>query len=386
MPRTIPTVDDLASDVITHHYDDLVAPAGLTNFLGTVQVGHDLTALHAVTFPPVSQGLAATGVLFVDGRVFESYGVPIAHAWRPDRVVRSARSPGARDRDDHGLRAGRDGGRGGHPRHEHRGCAPYRHADPRRERPRDPRGRLVVGCGVPEHPQLGRRRRGRQPARLLGRRGVRVERPGTRPRRRRSPECRAARPRSTISRSASAGSAAAANSRSNSSLEPSGTERVGFVQSVATTREEAVAVFDRVAADVPAAVASAESFWNGQLEAIFTPGNSEYSGHLPDPRDVVGRAPSHLLVGCARRDLVPPRIRRQRARPQLRHPDAELLVHDDVHLGLQPQLRGARDARPSGHAPPAAATGSPATSTPTSAHPRSPAAPSAGGTRSTTTR
>src|SRR6185437_14250590 len=94
MPRTIPRVDDLAADVITHHYDDMVAPAGLTNFLGTVQVGHDLTALHAVTFPPVSQGLAGTGVLFVDGRVFESYGVPVSHAWRPDRVLRSAELPG----------------------------------------------------------------------------------------------------------------------------------------------------------------------------------------------------------------------------------------------------------------------------------------------------
>src|ERR1700754_567047 len=90
MPRTIPTVDDLAADVITHHYDDLIAPPGLTNFLGTTVVGHDLVSLQAVTFPPVSQGLAQTGALFVDGRVFESYGIPIAHAWRPDRVVRSA--------------------------------------------------------------------------------------------------------------------------------------------------------------------------------------------------------------------------------------------------------------------------------------------------------
>ena len=88
--RTIPTVDDLAADVVTHHFDNMIAPPGLTNFLGTVRVGHDLTAVHAVTFPPVSQGLALTGVLFVDGRVFESFGVPVAHAWRPDRVVRRA--------------------------------------------------------------------------------------------------------------------------------------------------------------------------------------------------------------------------------------------------------------------------------------------------------
>ena len=46
-----------------------------------------------------------------------------------------------------------------------------------------------------------------------------------------------------------------------------------------------------------AAVAAAERYWNAQLEAIFTPGNSEYSGHLPAARDVVGDAPPPLLVG-----------------------------------------------------------------------------------------
>ena len=91
MPSSlIPTVDDLAADAVTHHYEDMMAPPGLTNFLGTVRVDHDLTAITAVTFPPVSQGQAATAVLFVDGRVFESYGIPVTHEWRPDRVVRSA--------------------------------------------------------------------------------------------------------------------------------------------------------------------------------------------------------------------------------------------------------------------------------------------------------
>src|SRR5690606_37123959 len=44
----------------------------------------------AVQFPPISQGLTQTAVLFVDGRLFASYGVPITHEWRPDRVVRRA--------------------------------------------------------------------------------------------------------------------------------------------------------------------------------------------------------------------------------------------------------------------------------------------------------
>ena len=90
----IPTVADLAADPITHHYDDMIAPAGLTNHLGTVRVDHDLTSVTAVQFPPVSQGLATTAVAFVDGRIFKSYGAPVTHEWRADRVVRRAELPG----------------------------------------------------------------------------------------------------------------------------------------------------------------------------------------------------------------------------------------------------------------------------------------------------
>jgi len=94
MLPTVPTVDDLAADPVTHHFDDMIAPTGLTNMLGTVRVDPDLTALSAVQFPPVSQGLTQTAALFVDGRLFASYGVPVTHEWRPDRVVRSAATDG----------------------------------------------------------------------------------------------------------------------------------------------------------------------------------------------------------------------------------------------------------------------------------------------------
>ncbi|MGV2903669.1 hypothetical protein ACNPM4_18520, partial [Microbacterium sp. AGC62] len=77
MHPLIPTVEDLAAVAVTHHYDDMIAPTGLTNMFGTVRVDHDLTAISAVQFPPVSQGLTQTAVLFVDGRLFASYGVPV---------------------------------------------------------------------------------------------------------------------------------------------------------------------------------------------------------------------------------------------------------------------------------------------------------------------
>ena len=59
-----------------------------------MRVDHDLTSVTAVQFPPVSQGLATTAVAFVDGRIFKSYGAPVTHEWRADRVVRRAELPG----------------------------------------------------------------------------------------------------------------------------------------------------------------------------------------------------------------------------------------------------------------------------------------------------
>jgi hypothetical protein len=86
----IPTVDDLAADPVTRRFDDMFAPPGLTNFLGAAQVDHDVVALRSVNFPPVGQGDTVTGQLFLDGRLFRSYGAPVTFRWRPDRVVRSA--------------------------------------------------------------------------------------------------------------------------------------------------------------------------------------------------------------------------------------------------------------------------------------------------------
>jgi hypothetical protein len=280
MPRTIPTVDDLAADVITHHYDDLIAPPGLTNFLGTTVVGHDLASLQAVTFPPVSQGLAQTGALFVDGRVFESFGIPIAHAWRPDRVVRSASVDGL-DLETTTV------------------CVP---------------GETAVAIDV----RVTNRGSTRRPVTLTLAVNARVVQAGgawgdaESPSERNEVEVDARGDRLVFASSAQTawsiqgldrpsrvaksavpptpvdefevgigGAGRGGELSTVLELEPGETGRFGYVQAIATTRDEAEAVFDRVSADVPAAVAAAETMWNDQLEAIFTPGNSEYSGHLP---------------------------------------------------------------------------------------------------------
>ncbi|MGD8166704.1 MGH1-like glycoside hydrolase domain-containing protein [Herbiconiux sp. P16] len=275
----IPTVDDLAADPITHHYDDMVAPSGLTNFLGTVKVEHDLTALGTATFPPVSQGEAVTGVLFVDGRVFESFGVPVTHEWRADRVVRSASVDGlqivtttvcvpgetavAIDVAVTALDASRSSATltlalNARVTDAQRAWLDAVSPDatnsvetaPSALVFSDPAGGAwsVQGVDVPAEVRLSGIPVGETEGFEIGIGGM------------------------------------GRGGEVSVTLELSGegsTARFGFVQSVATSREEAEAVFSRVAADVPAAVQASEALWNTQLEAIFTPGNTEYSGHLP---------------------------------------------------------------------------------------------------------
>ena len=86
----IPTVQDLASDPLVHRFDEMFNPPGLTNFLGAAQVDHDLVAVRSIAFPPLAQGETVTGNLFVDGRLFRSYGLPVTFTWRPDCVIRTA--------------------------------------------------------------------------------------------------------------------------------------------------------------------------------------------------------------------------------------------------------------------------------------------------------
>jgi hypothetical protein len=279
MPRqqSIPTVDDLAADPVTHHYDDLIAPSGLTNHLGTVRVDHDLTAIGAVTFPPVSQGLASTAVCFVDGRLVQSFGVPITHEWRPDRVVRRMTLPGLE------LETVTV-------------CVPGRTAVAIDVRVRNTgAGRRTVRVGLALSARVV----------ATGEAWLNAESPSAR----NDVEVDGAR---LIFREAagSAWSVQGVDARATARLsgvaptteefevgiggtgrggevtvelevEPGGVAGFGFVQAVATSKEAALAEYDAVIADVPAAVEASTLAWNARLAAAFTPGNAEFSGHLP---------------------------------------------------------------------------------------------------------
>ncbi|WP_431806419.1 hypothetical protein [Microbacterium paraoxydans] len=276
MNPLIPTVEDLAADAVTHHYDDLIAPTGLTNMLGTVRVDHDLTALTAVQFPPVSQGLTQTAVLFVDGRLFASYGVPVTHEWRPDRVVRRA-SVGDLEIETTTV------------------CVP---------------GRTAVAIDIAVHNAGATARE----VRLGLSAAARVTRSEDAWLEAESPSERdtatvdgerlvfAASDEAAWSVHGLTGGTAAlsgvadlpdafdtgigGNGRGGElsavlTVPAGGTARTGYVQALGLSRDDATRTWDLVAADVPGALVAAEEYWNRQLRAAFDPGDTEFSGALP---------------------------------------------------------------------------------------------------------
>ena len=273
----VPTVGDLAADPVTHHYDDMIAPSGLTNMLGTVRVDHDLTAISAVTFPPVSQGLTRTATCFVDGRIVESYGAPVTHEWRPDRVRRSVSLPGLDVATTTVCAPGETGV-----------AIDVEVANTGTE-DRTVAVTLTLAAGVTRSGEAWldamapeeRNRAAAGPSRLVFANGA-----GT---------AWSVQGADTEAEVRLSGIAPAGGEHEvgiggierggeltvRLDVPAGGTARFGYVHAVGATEEEAAAAYERIAADVPGTVRAAEAYWNGQLAAAFQPGNGEFSGHLP---------------------------------------------------------------------------------------------------------
>ena len=86
----IPTVDDLKSDVMVHKFGDLFNPPGLTNFWGAVQSDIDVTGIRSINFPPFGCSDTITCGLYVNDKYFPSTGVPVKIVWYADKIVREA--------------------------------------------------------------------------------------------------------------------------------------------------------------------------------------------------------------------------------------------------------------------------------------------------------
>lgn len=257
----IPTVHDLASDPLVHRFDEMFNPPALTNHLGVAQVDHDLTAVRSLSFPPLAMGDTVTGNLFLDGRLFRSFGLPVTFIWRPDCVLRRAEvkdlaittttvciPDSAAVAVDIHLR-----NLSGRPRPVTLTFActstvarqndpwadaipPFEHAPEVQVLPGRPAlcftsrtSGAVCVQGVDRAPNR------------IDLRGIEV----------------------------------------GSLLEPGGSYRVGFIVALGADSATALADFDRVASDVPGFVWRNEELWNAELAAIFEADDPTYGGYLP---------------------------------------------------------------------------------------------------------
>jgi hypothetical protein len=252
---TIPRSADLASDVLVHTYDDMFNPPGLTNFLGTAQVDHDVVAIRSVNFPPYSHGDTITGQLYVDGRLARSYGGTVEVVWRPDCVVRSTTVDGLDLRTTTACAPGRPAvvvqlevsGLPGRSVRLGLALASTATRSPtgwlRPEPPSEPNTLQVVHNRVVGTGESGS---------AVSVQGLDVP--------------------STVDR---------AMLEATVVLDESGRGRLSYVHVLAGTLEEATEHFDVCVADVPSVIAVAESMWDVALADAFDPHSDGFSGSLP---------------------------------------------------------------------------------------------------------
>jgi len=90
----IPDVEFLASSLMIHKFGDFFSPPGLTNFLGTLQTEFDPTGISSLNFPPFAMAMKNTANLYVNDRFYPATGRPVSYIWYPDRVVRTSEYQG----------------------------------------------------------------------------------------------------------------------------------------------------------------------------------------------------------------------------------------------------------------------------------------------------
>lgn len=257
----IPTVDDLRSSPMEHRFGDCFNPPGLTNFLGCVQSEIDLTAIQSLTFPPFSSSTTLTAAFVLDGVHFQSLGQSVVTTWYPDRIEREASWRGLSLRSTTILPPGLTAAivtfeienRSGEQRSTEIGLniqggvvrsdASWNTWIP----PVDPGNKVTL-----------EETRGAVIFESTKSQAVSVQGMYPMP-----DDARRTGFRQTIE------------------LAPGESASFTYVNAFGGNVEEALALFDRLAASAAQLVEQTTSFWNAELASIFTPGNDTYSGHLP---------------------------------------------------------------------------------------------------------
>jgi hypothetical protein len=232
----------------------------VTNFLGAAQVDNDLVAIRSVTFPPYSTGDAITARAYIGGRLVGSYGSDVAFTWRADRVVRESRLGDLDGRTTTVVVPGE------------MAVVVEIELTNRSAADVEVPVRLVMSSHVT-----------RQDTRWNSALAPAETDNDVLPVDGRSAVCFTARhsPAGVVQGLDLPATATGNVLELTASMEPGETWRVGYVLAIGSDHDDALACFDRVAADVPGAVRAAEALWQRELDAMFTPGNDSFGGHLP---------------------------------------------------------------------------------------------------------
>lgn len=260
----IPTCADFTSATIADHYDDMINPPGLTNHLMTAQADHDVMAVRALSAPPVALGDTVTAQLYLGGRLARSYGQPVHTTWRPDRVDRSTAVDGWQIETTTVCPPGEQAvlvratvtNTGPEQRELRFGLwiestvtcrtTPWlQHDIPQEANTVEVAGALRIG-----RPSEGG---------AVGIQGL-LEADGTEV-------------------TDTGGSARLLETRAD--LDPGHSRTFHYLHAIAATEDQATTTFQRVAEAGQGAISASERTWDANLAALFTPGNEEFSGHLP---------------------------------------------------------------------------------------------------------
>ncbi|MCA1832071.1 MAG: hypothetical protein ABR548_02840 [Actinomycetota bacterium] len=257
----IPNVDDVRSSPLTHRLGDLFNTPGLTNRLGCVQAGHDITAIRSVSFPPFGAGDVSTASLFLNETLFVATGAPVTFTWSPDAIEREAIHDGFRLRSLTAMPVGEQ--------------AALLRLDVTNESgvERDLDIRLGLQCGITRKDTAWNEPL--PPAELDH--DVQIDA---------STKAVLFRARASEAIAAQAAfpipdEAGPHALRWRARVLSGATFTVRFVCAYASTDMQAYGLAQRLLRGFDAAVAASRDDWNEELRAIFTPGNDRYGGSLP---------------------------------------------------------------------------------------------------------
>lgn len=258
-----PCVNDFTSALIEDRYDDMLALAGLTNHWATAQVDHDVVAVRSLNVPPLSQGDSISGRLYLGGRLAQSWGEPVFHEWRPDRVQRSTTVDGWQVDTVTVCPPGMPG------------VVVRLSIENTTGSERELRVGLWIDSTVTRSPQPWLQAAPPQEDNVIAVEGARrIGRPGT-------AACSMQGLVDAHGRDVADVRGTARMIETVHTLAPGETAEFGYVHVVAGDENEARSWFEAAASDIDAHVAASEQAWNDELTALFTPANDLYSGWLP---------------------------------------------------------------------------------------------------------